>query len=322
MATTLGCATLRRRSDGRRRLRYLGEWGVKGSEPGQLKSPIGIAIDANDCLFVTDVQNARVQRFDAEGRFLSEARLGPGLPKPAKMTLSAGIAVDGDGAIYVSVMDQDAVLVFDAEGRHVRTWGTTGTEPGQFDQPGGMALDGDVLYVSDQVNRRVQAFSREGEFLREWGAFGAESGSFDGIEPEISRFGGPHWVAADGAGRLYTTEGALGRVQCWTREGTWVDEWGNSSDDPGGFGALETDLSTNRFGPIGACCDRAGNVWISSLNSRVQLYSPEGRYLGGIGEYGEGPGQFVTPHGMAVASNGDLYVVDSGNHRVQRFAVE
>ncbi len=103
-----------------------------------------------------------------------------------------------------------------------------------------------------------------------------------------------------------------GRVDRWSRGVT-------KNDDPGGFGAYENPFSTNTFGPIGICTDREGRVWVSSLNGRVQLYTSEGEYLTGIGSVGSSPGQFVTPHGMVVDNEGYLYVVDSGNHRVQKF---
>ena len=61
-------------------------------------------------------------------------------------------------------------------------------------------------------------------------------------------------------------------------------------------------------------------VWVSSLNDRVQLFTPEGKYLLGIGGTGKEPGQLARPHGMALDSKGHLYVVDTRNSRIQKFA--
>src|SRR6476659_3348206 len=47
--------------------RFLGEWGQKGSEPGEFHFPIGIAINADDEIFVTDFYNSRVQKFSVDG---------------------------------------------------------------------------------------------------------------------------------------------------------------------------------------------------------------------------------------------------------------
>src|SRR3954453_633766 len=51
--------------------RFLGEWGKKGSEPGEFHFPIGIAINADDEVFVTDFYNARVQKFSVDGKLLA-----------------------------------------------------------------------------------------------------------------------------------------------------------------------------------------------------------------------------------------------------------
>ena len=51
-------------------------------------------------------------------------------------------------------------------------------------------------------------------------------------------------------------------------------------------------------------------------------FTPDGKYLRGFGEAGTKPGQFYAPHGIAMDSHGNLYVVDAYNHRIQKFAVE
>ena len=55
-------------------------------------------------------------------------------------------------------------------------------------------------------------------------------------------------------------------------------------------------------------------------NHRVQKFSPEGDFLVTIGEPGNGPGQFDRPTDAVVDREGNLYVVDFGNDRIQRFA--
>jgi sugar lactone lactonase YvrE len=63
-------------------------------------------------------------------------------------------------------------------------------------------------------------------------------------------------------------------------------------------------------------------VWVSAVSGRVQQFSGGGKYLRGLGGgQGRKPGQFLAPHGLAVDSRGHLYVVDSYNHRVQKFDV-
>ncbi|HZT79743.1 MAG TPA: NHL repeat-containing protein, partial [Gemmataceae bacterium] len=161
----------------------------------------------------------------------------------------------------------------------------------------------------------------EGKFLGKWGEHGDKPGQFGGPEPAGSRFAGPHFLAQDSKGRLYTTEGVLGRVQQLSPEGKPLRAWGDKGNGPGGFGALRTGYSRVSFGPVGVFVDRQDRVWVSSLNDRVQCFTPEGKFLLAIGGTGKRPGEFARPHGMAMDSKGHLYVADAGNQRVQKFAV-
>ncbi len=299
-------------------------WGKKGDKAGEFYSPIGIAINKQDEVYVTDLNNARVQKFTADGKYLGGFDLPWDSPK-RKSSLVGGIAVDDKGHIYLSFMGQDKVGVYTQAGKLVREWGNRGQGGGEFRAPGGIVLErygGRYgVYVADQCNHRIQWFTAEGIFLARWGEHGKKPGQFGGTEPAGSRFAGPHFLALDSKGRFYTTEGALGRVQQFSREGKPLLAWGDKGKQPGGFGALQTGYSKNTFGPVAILVDKHDRVWVSSLNDRVQLFTPEGKYLLGIGGTGKEPGQFVRPHGMAVDSKGYLYVADAGNQRIQKFEI-
>ena len=77
-------------------------------------------------------------------------------------------------------------------------------------------------------------------------------------------------------------------------------------------------------GPIALCVDHDDCVWVGATNHRVQLFTNAGEYLCGLGlgGEGEGPGQFRTPHALALDSRGCLYVADVMNSRVQKFAMD
>jgi sugar lactone lactonase YvrE len=296
-------------------------WGKLGDQPGEFHSPIGVAIDQHDQVVVTDLNNSRVQRFDSAGKFLSEFALPQDSPD-RKSCIVGGIAIDDAGQIYLSFMNQHKLAVYSRDGKVVREWGKRGAGDGEFHQPGGIVLRGDgTLLVADQCNHRVQHFTREGKFLSRWGEHGVMPGQFGGLEVAGSRFGGPHFLAQDSQGRLYTTEGVMGRIQQLSGAGRPLLAWGNKSDDPGGFGAYQFGGLKNTFGPIGVAVDRHDRVWVSSLNDRVQAFTPEGKYLFGISTSGEEPGQLSKPHGMAFDSCGNLYVADASNQRIQKFAV-
>lgn len=286
-------------------------WGQKGKEDGQFESPIGIAINRADEIFITEARNNRVQKFDSQGKFLGKFDVDK---------FPGGIAVDKKGEVYVAPMMDHKVCVYDDAGKLLRTWGKQGTGDGDFDQPGGIAIGhDDSIYVADQVNRRVQRFTPEGKFLGKWGEYGTAVGQFDGVEGIKNRTGGPNFVAVDRHGNILTTEAKLGRIQEFSPEGKPLSAFGSNSTDPGGFGGRPKNLP----GPIAIVVDRFDRIWISSTNNRVQLFAPDGKYLGGFESLTAGTeaGQFHTPHGLVIDSRDDLYVVDSQNHRVQKFSV-
>jgi hypothetical protein len=67
--------------------------------------------------------------------------------------------------------------------------------------------------------------------------------------------------------------------------------------------------------------DAAGNTYISDgyINSRVAKVDKDGNWLKSWGERGTGPGQFHTPHSIALDANGSVYVADRSNRRIQVF---
>ena len=67
--------------------------------------------------------------------------------------------------------------------------------------------------------------------------------------------------------------------------------------------------------------DKAGNTFISDgyINSRVAKVDKDGNWLKSWGDRGKEPGQFNTPHSIATDANGNVYVADRGNHRIQVF---
>lgn len=284
--------------------------GKRGKAEGEFDIPIGIAIDAADVIYVTEFRNNRVQKFSTEGKFLSMF---------AVEKMPGGIAVDPQGNVYVAPMMSHKICVYSPAGKLLREWGKQGKGDGEFDQPGGIAIAKDgAVYVADQVNRRVQKFTADGKFLLKWGEYGKKPGQFDGVEKLPNRTGGPNFVALDQQGFVYTTEAALGRIQKFTPQGKPLIAFGDNTTTPGGFGGRPKNLP----GPIALCIDRLGRIWVSSTNNRVQLFSPQGKLLTGFFDLKDGvePGRFHTPHGLALDSKGCLYVCDSQNGRIQKFA--
>jgi len=135
-------------------------------------------------------------------------------------------------------------------------------------------------------------------------------------------FAGPTFLARDKDGNIFTTEAPLGRVQQFTADGVFLNVWGDNEDRPGKFGGYFTAFHKyNMIGPTGICFDAQGRLWVNTIGGRVQQFTAEGQYLTSFGGEGVEAGKFYAPHGLAIDSHGCLYVVDSFNHRVQKFAM-
>jgi len=135
-------------------------------EPGEFYFPIGIAITPADEILVTDHYNNRVQKFSPEGKLLAHFAV---LPNPG------GIALDKSGNIYLShfpaavvtkEVHPDWLTVYSAAGQQLHEWGKSGTGPGEFNYPGGLAIaPTGRLYLADQTDHRIQVFSFAGRCI-------------------------------------------------------------------------------------------------------------------------------------------------------------
>ncbi len=119
-------------ADSYKLLRKLGTPGKKHglTAPGTFALPMGVAVDADGNVYVTDTFNDRVEIFDADGNFIST--FGKNGDGPADFERPKGIAVDCDGHIWVADSAQDRVKVFNREGRLLIYFGDHGEYPGRF----------------------------------------------------------------------------------------------------------------------------------------------------------------------------------------------
>ena len=137
--------------------KFLLAWGTKGKGPGQFDLPHGIALDSAGRVFVVDRQNARVQVFDGNGRYLQWN--SPPLVNPQDIAISA------DGTVFVTdigdekLPDRSGVYVMRPDGSLAGRIGRYGNYDGQFLVAHGVAVGkGGEVYVADFTGKRVQKF--------------------------------------------------------------------------------------------------------------------------------------------------------------------
>ncbi|MFC1483460.1 6-bladed beta-propeller [Candidatus Neomarinimicrobiota bacterium] len=139
---------------------YLGEYGRRGTQPGEFNFPVFIT--ATEDLIIADAMNFRIQVLGPE----MESKLVFGEMGDVQGTFARpkGIGVDSDGHIYVVDGLFNAFQIFDKGGNLLLVVGSSGYMPGQFNLPAGLFIDDeDKIYVVDTMNRRVQIFQYLGE---------------------------------------------------------------------------------------------------------------------------------------------------------------
>lgn len=81
----------------------------------------------------------------------------------------SGIAIAPDGSVFVADEDADAIIHLDPTGSELARFGERGSFPGLFNAPRGLAVQGDCLYVADELNHRITIHSFDGKFRSFWG---------------------------------------------------------------------------------------------------------------------------------------------------------
>ncbi len=204
--------------------------------------------------------------------------------------------------------------------------GGFGVEPGRFNTPHDVAIGPDgTIYITDGGNHRVQAFAPDGRFLRAWGSFCAlyESGQPGCVDPDgagpmplgAGQFNEPWGIAVAPDGSVYIADLWNHRIQQFTPDGRFLRAWG-------GFAQASQDPQENPglfFGPrdLVVVGDR---LYVTDTgNKRIQVFTPDGRFLEAWGGPGVLPGRLDEPVGIAALLDGRLVVADTWNRRIQIF---
>lgn len=217
--------------------------------------PLGVALDRQENVYVTDQLGKVVRVFDRTGRPLKTI----GGQKVGRPT---GIAIDRQrGRIYVADstsyrkerQGRNFVKVFDMAGRFLGNLGEGKEGEGYRYFPTYLAVDRQGnLYVADTLNGRVLAFDAEGNFLRQFGRKGDIPGSFDK----------PKGLALDTFGNLYVVDSSWSNVQIFNQRGDTLLFFGGRSRYPG--------LMEN---PTAIAIDGRNRIYVAdTFNFRVNVY--------------------------------------------------
>jgi DNA-binding beta-propeller fold protein YncE len=285
---------------------FVTAWGETGDEPGQFRDPLGVAVEraigSAGHVYVADTGNNRIQKFTGDGQFLLEwGSYGAGngqFKEPRAIAVEFGPG--STGAIYVADTENERIQKFRSDGAFITAWGTAGEGRGQFGAPAGIGVDGDSnVYVTDADLNRIQIFTSGGAFTLRYGSEGDAPGQFE-APLGIGQIGPPSLVLVADQGN--------NRIQSFDFNGRFVRQWGGKGQGDGQFDD-----------PWGVAVG-GGRAFVTDHdNNRVQVFGVTGEFAGTFGSRGNGPGEFDHPTGIAVDHDRGIYVVDTGNNRIQKF---
>lgn len=212
-----------------------------------------------------------------------------------------GVAADSKGNVYAADQAVGAIFVFPKAPNGQLELIKNG-EHARLPMMNGLAVDDDDrLFVTDVKLHHVLVFNAK-------------------HEPEAV-FGGdvlvsPAGIALDTTNRfVYVVDTQQDQVVVFDADKyTLLRRIGTAGKrhtltDPGNFSL-----------PTNVAVDKEGNVYVTdTLNDRVEIFDPDGKFISAFGKAGDGPGRFARPKGIAVDGDGHIWVADEVQSRVQVF---
>jgi sugar lactone lactonase YvrE len=208
------------------------------------------------------------------------------------------VALDADDNLYVVDMT-GRVQKFAPDGTYLSYWQMEQTDKGK---PKGMSRDeqGNIVVIEPHYSR-VNHFSPDGKLVAQWGVHGTNAG----------QLAFPRAAAVNSRGEIFVSEyGLTERVQQFSAQGAKLERViGRAGSGVGEF---------NR--PEGLGVDSVDRLYVAdSCNHRIQILSPDGKYVRSYGRAGTGPGELSYPYDVRVDAAGNQFVCEFGNSRVQAF---
>jgi len=168
-----------------------------------------------------------------------------------------------------------------------------------FNMPTDVAfgLNGEIYVADGYGNSRVQKFDKNGKFVKSWGRRGTAPGEFHL----------PHAIITDSKGQVYVGDRENSRIQIFDADGNYLKEW-NNVGKPWAM-CLTDDPQQIMYIADGA----ANRILKVDLNDRV---------LGWWGRPGKQLGEFNNIHSIACGANGDLFITETQNYRIQKLVLD
>ena len=244
-----------------------------------------------------------------------------------------GIAIGPSNEVVMVDYSNKEVIIFDKDLKLIGTFGQ-GSGDSELSSPVGVAVNLNVVAVSEWNDHVVKMFSLQGDYLSTLGSHGNENGQFNG----------PQGLCFNSKGLLYVVDHENCRVQVFS-ENVFLFKFGAKGRNPGEFKqpcyiavdssdqAYVTDNSDDGgisvfsedghfiekikcYNPF-AICVAPDDYIITEFDDGLTVFSPTHELIIKFGTYGEEKGQFDNIHGIAINNSGTIFVTEDNNARLQ-----
>ncbi|MBI4472136.1 MAG: SMP-30/gluconolactonase/LRE family protein [Acidobacteria bacterium] len=305
---------------------------------------VGIRVDDAGNLIIADTGNNRIRKVDATTQNITTIA-GTGAPAfsgdngPATdsgLTTPVGAIVDGAGNLLIADFGNSRIRKVDARTGIISTFAGSGPSSGDggpateayLDFPASVAVDRlDALFVGE--NYRVRRVDPGTGIIRTFVGTGQPGVGGDGGPATQAPLNEHLDIAVDAGGNLYVVDAHIHQVRKIDAGSAVITTVAGVDREPGssGDGGLASAAKLNY--PAGVAVDASGNIYISdSENHRIRRVDAVTRVIttfAGNGVAGfSGDGGVATnaslqhPQGIAVDSEGNLFIADMINRRIRR----
>ena len=158
---------------------FVTKWGSYGTDDGQFDYPIVVALDSSDNVYVNDMNNNRIQKFDDRGSFITKwGSYGTG---DGQFHIPWYVAVDSLGNVYVADTNNNRIQKFDSSGSFITKWDTPGSYDGLSVHPTGIAVDSSGNVYVCAFSNIIQKYDSTGTFIAQWGSLALQPAAMDNL---------------------------------------------------------------------------------------------------------------------------------------------
>jgi len=250
-------------------------------------------------VFIADRDGKLVGEWPHLEKMFAEDRCGRG-PHKIKMN-----PYDAEKHVWIIDDQQHVIWKFTYDGKLVMTLGTLGKRGRDagllFDRPTDIDwLPDGTFFISDGYGgTRVAKFDKDGKFIMDWG-----TPPKDPNNPGPNEWNTVHSIAISKDQRLFVVDRGHRRFQIFDVNGKFLDMFTTGVNSSPYYHFISTDQY----------------IWVGDGGTnRILKYDLNGNYLYGWGGRGGQPGTFNGPHQLSTDQDGNLYVAEVFNGRVQKF---